>query len=786
MHPLFQVSDHGLTRSAQRASILNLIGGAVDLFFQLLSLTVLARILTPADFGLFAMITPFVWFITNFGDLGLGSAVLQQRHLTEGQAAAVFRVNLLAGLAFAGLFVAASPLLALFYHDDRVMPVAAALSLVFVISGFSAVQRALLRRALVFGALLRAQIAASIISCLAAIIVALMGGQYWALVARAITEPLVYTVVVWFSTKWLPRQPEWDTVTSSLLRFGRYYIGYSVLNAATRQGDNILIGWRFGSAELGPYALAYRLFLIPIQQVTWPIANVMIPAFSRLRADPDRLRRWYSGLLRALALVAFPPLFSLTVCADDLIYILAGPQWNDAANVLRVLAPASALQMAYATADWLMQAHGKADRAFRWALINAGTYLTCFVVGLSWGALGVAIGVAAANVLLFVPGVIYATKDTPIGLADVLKAMLPACGLTLISVAATYELRILLVDWHPFARLLVTGLVLALGILLGGSLLYRRYWPEYAVNLPRWIYRAASPVHEWRRWRVYRRRNQQLEHRIALLRQWKAQHASAKVKSCTTLAELCPELDRICRPLRHSNREIPLADIDQDGFLSPRFGVLWPAPVADRGSFRPRIRFDLTVVDVDGFVGVCKSFRGDKAAFVNELEAALDLTAAGCNVPAVLKVDFEQTSITFAYINGMVVREGLAQAGAQILRDRSMPSTCSRFRGYRLEKERLSAAMSVLHKVLDRETITRAGEALLAIHRAGYTLEDVKYGNVIIEATTGKPYFIDCERALLLREFPRATADYLRAGDAHKFDQHFGTTLLSTISSANR
>jgi polysaccharide transporter, PST family len=134
MHALFQVLRQRLRYDAQRASVLNLAARGVDLFFQFVSMTILARLLTPADFGVFAMATPFVWILMTFGDLGLASAVLQQRDLNEGQASAVFRVNLLAGFAFGGLFLLSSPLLGSFYGDPQVTQVAAALSLMFVFS----------------------------------------------------------------------------------------------------------------------------------------------------------------------------------------------------------------------------------------------------------------------------------------------------------------------------------------------------------------------------------------------------------------------------------------------------------------------------------------------------------------------------------------------------------------------------------------------------------------------------------------------------------------------------
>src|SRR5438309_1182866 len=144
MHSLFELNSDQLGRNARRATTFALTASGVDLILQFLALTILARYLTPADFGLVAMVTPFIWFISHFCDLGLGNGILQQTRLTEGQASAVFRINFLAGLLFTVVILAASPLLGWFYHDGRVVPLAAVLSLVFIISGLTAVQRALL------------------------------------------------------------------------------------------------------------------------------------------------------------------------------------------------------------------------------------------------------------------------------------------------------------------------------------------------------------------------------------------------------------------------------------------------------------------------------------------------------------------------------------------------------------------------------------------------------------------------------------------------------------------
>jgi tRNA A-37 threonylcarbamoyl transferase component Bud32 len=201
-------------------------------------------------------------------------------------------------------------------------------------------------------------------------------------------------------------------------------------------------------------------------------------------------------------------------------------------------------------------------------------------------------------------------------------------------------------------------------------------------------------------------------------------------------------------------------------------------------AFLPRARFALTVVDHNGWVGVRKTFCGDKIAFVNELEAILDLGGAGCRVPEIFTVDFDRLAITLAYINGVVIREALADAGAP-MRDRDVKpshSKLSRIQNYRLEKQRIAAGRSLVERILNKEIIARLEEALLAIHRAHYALGDIKYGNIIVEATTKVPYFIDFEHALPLRDFSRATATYLRDCDAAKLNRLFGTKLITATT----
>ncbi|KAB0269758.1 hypothetical protein [Microvirga brassicacearum] len=210
---------------------------------------------------------------------------------------------------------------------------------------------------------------------------------------------------------------------------------------------------------------------------------------------------------------------------------------------------------------------------------------------------------------------------------------------------------------------------------------------------------------------------------------------------------------------------MPLALIDRNGPLLPLIEPFWATKVIPAIEFRPVHRHSLVVVDLEGDVGILKNFLGNVSEFVNELEAALMLHEARCNVPDVLHVDFDRLHIVYSYIRGRNLRLALEEAGADV-KGRPMPRFILSRR--RLEARRTELARQFLPHVVDAVTIDRIRDGLVAVHRAGCTLEDIKYGNIIIEEKTGEPVFIDFERALCLKDIPAGLASYIRERDIKK------------------
>jgi hypothetical protein len=223
-------------------------------------------------------------------------------------------------------------------------------------------------------------------------------------------------------------------------------------------------------------------------------------------------------------------------------------------------------------------------------------------------------------------------------------------------------------------------------------------------------------------------------------------------------------------------REVVIAEIDEDGFYLSRFGPIDGLPCVDELHFQHRKKFSIELVAIGGAMGVRKTYERGNLLFLNELKALAALKPAGCNVPAILDVNCEDYSLTTAWIPGAVLREALAARGA-IVRDRDViqhPDFPSAPQVEHKEK-RIEQGRRYLREVVDDRFIERAFQEMRKIHAAGFRINDIKYGNVIIERDSGDPYFIDFEGADDLRGLGRSLADALFDRDIQRFNQHFGT-----------
>jgi O-antigen/teichoic acid export membrane protein len=391
---------------------------------RILGVAVLARLLTPADFGLIAMVATFTRLIELFRDLGLATATIQRTDISQEQVSYLFWVNVAAGVGGAALAAALAPVAAWFYGEPDLTQITVVLATAFLFGGVSVQHQALLRRQMKFSALAWLRVGASVGSVVVGVVAALQGAGYWALVAMSLTSSVIMTVGLWGVCGWRPCPPRRGTeATRALLAFGRNLTCTRLLAFFARNLDNILIGKVWGSDALGLYSKAYQLLMLPIQQIITPLTGVVVPVLSRLQDEPERFRNYYRKALQALSSLTMPIVVFTFVVADELVLLILGPQWGGTAVIFRLLVPAAFVGTFNGAAGWVWVALDQTDRQLRWGLIATPFYIAAFGVGVVWGPEGVAVAFSVAQCVLRYAGLAYCYQTNFLEFRDLWSAI---------------------------------------------------------------------------------------------------------------------------------------------------------------------------------------------------------------------------------------------------------------------------------------------------------------------------------------------------------------------------
>lgn len=418
------VPDGGnkLRRLAVQGAGATLFSGGVALGIQVFATMVLARILTPRDFGLVAMVTTFSLVLSNFGFNGLTEAIVQREEVDHALASTLFWINLAGGIVLTLLFAAAGSLLARFYHAP-VRDITIGVSLSIVATSISVVHLALLKRAMLFSQVSVNDIVARLVSVVTSIALGLAGWGYWALVVGAIALPLSASIGAFILCPWMPGLPRRAKGTGSALKFAVNTYGNFCINYFSRNTDNLLVGWKFNAQSLGFYKKAYDLFALSAGQLVSSLTVVVVATLSRAKPNSDQYRRYLLTALSVMTLIGMGLAAALTVVGKDLIRVLLGPRWDPAGQIFTFFAPGIGIMILYATHGWIHLSIGRADRWLRWAVIEFLVTLGLFLIGLHWGPVGIAMAWTVSFWVLTIPAIWYAGKPIGFGVTPVILAV---------------------------------------------------------------------------------------------------------------------------------------------------------------------------------------------------------------------------------------------------------------------------------------------------------------------------------------------------------------------------
>lgn len=447
---------------------------------------VVARFLAPSDYGIIGMAQAYIGFVQLFNELGLGAAMVQQRHLGHDDLARLGGLSALVGTLALALSLALSGVVALAYGEPRVGPVVAVLSVTFLLSALQVLPNALLGRDLDFKRLAQVDAAEALTQAAVTLTLALAGFAYWALAAGIIAGRASSLVMsVWYRRHPL-RWPRQLRQLAQTLTLSGHLVGGRVAWYVYNNSSIAIVGRVLGSSAAGAYSFGWQIASIPVDKIAAILSRVAVPVFSAVQHDRVAMGRYLRGLTEGIVLLTFPITLGLALVADHFVLVVLGPQWEAAIVPLRLLALFTAVKSITVLFSNVLVAVGQARRAMLSSVAAACVLPVLFLVGTRWGNAGVAAAWFVGFLAVILPLTFPITlRSVQMPVTSFLGALWPASAASGVMVAAVAAVRTLMPEsWSLSLQLAVevgTG-ALAVGATIGLGLRsrVRRYRDLFA------------------------------------------------------------------------------------------------------------------------------------------------------------------------------------------------------------------------------------------------------------------------------------------------------------------
>jgi polysaccharide transporter, PST family len=451
-----------------------ILGGLVSagaqgcqLVLILTSNVVLARLLSPVDFGLVAMAATVAALLQVFRDAGLATATIQREHITHAQVSNLFWINVGVSAIVCLAMVMSAPFIAWFFRAPQLVRISLALSGGFLLSGLTVQHMALFSRQMQFNTVSMIEAGSTAVGVLVGIGMALMRCGYWSLVGLNLSTAAVRLIAAWATSPWRPQAFRRQSGTSALVRFGADLTLVGVFYSVARSSDSILIGRFLGPTAVGLYSRATALLTRPLEQLITPIYSVVVPALSRLQSQPDRYRRAFLQVFEGLVIVGclFTGLF--LPLAHPLVAVVLGQKWEGAAPIFAALTIAAVYLPISTATSWLYTSQGRGRTLLLMAAIGGCVMIASFVLGLPFGPRGVAVAYSLSGIFVQLPLTFHlAGRSGPVSTTDLWSAFIRHSPICLVVLTVTWLTSSSDVAFSPLPRLLLSATA---GLLAGAA-----------------------------------------------------------------------------------------------------------------------------------------------------------------------------------------------------------------------------------------------------------------------------------------------------------------------------
>ncbi len=418
----------------------------------------MARLLTPGEFGVVAMVTTVTAVAGMVADTGLSTVTLQRQHITHAQVSNLFWINVAVSGLLTIILMACAPAFAFFYHEPRVKDIAVVLSMTFLFAGFTAQHLALLSRRMRFKAKAGVELGSVSAGSCTGIVMALLGYGYWSLVGALMVTAAVNCLLAWTVSGWRPQKPTRDGSTMPLIGFGANLSIGNLAYSLARCSDGLLVGRFFGAGALGLYSRASVLLMRPLEQLLRPIDAVLEPALARVQSQPERYRRIFLQVYRAIALTGFLFTGLFLALVRPLVLVTLGPKWEGAEAIVAGFTLVALFFPLAKASEWLFTSQGRGRDALKGRLAQSLLSVLAFLGGLPYGPVGIAVAFSISCLLIQLPILNYlAGRSGPVRTADLWAGFLEHLPIWLVVFAVTKVTCVGVSHSAPLTQVVVSG-----------------------------------------------------------------------------------------------------------------------------------------------------------------------------------------------------------------------------------------------------------------------------------------------------------------------------------------
>ena len=422
---------------------------------------VLARILSPAEFGLVGMITVFLAVSQSLVDSGFGQALIRKKEADETDYSTVFYFNFSAGLIIFLLFYFSAPSIARFYEQPELTDIARALGIIILINATIITQRTRLTRTVNFRQLMKVNLTAAVISGVVAIVMALNGFGVWSLVWRSITGSAVQAILLWYTNKWIPSLKFSRASFKSLFSFGSRLLVSGLIDTLYRNIYLLIIGKFFSAAELGYYTRADQFSRLASQNLTGTLQRVSYPVLSMVQDENERLKAGYKKLISSTMFITFFLMMGMAAVARPMIIVLIGEKWLPSVEYLQLLCLSAMLFPLHALNLNILNVKGRSDLFLRLEVIKKILAVPVILAGIFMGIREMLVGMIILSFVTYFINSYYSGRLINYPVREQIADILPSFVLALL-VSFCILIISLLINLNPILLLTVQLVVLTI------------------------------------------------------------------------------------------------------------------------------------------------------------------------------------------------------------------------------------------------------------------------------------------------------------------------------------